>query len=69
MTKRHDALIPLTHDHHHTLAQARRLRDASAGDSKVLRRAADDFVNFYFGRARLAHSSMISAACSSVSSS
>jgi hypothetical protein len=23
MTKRHPSLIPLTHDHHHTLAQAR----------------------------------------------
>ena len=53
MTRRHSALIPLTHDHHHTLAQARRLKDASSeGDANALRRCADDFVNFYLGRAR-----------------
>jgi hemerythrin-like domain-containing protein len=54
MSKRHAALIPLTHDHHHTLAQARRLKEAaSVGDDiKAARRTADDFVNFYLGRAR-----------------
>lgn len=51
--KRHESLIPLTHDHHHTLAQARRLKDAlSGGDGATMRRAADDFVNFYLSRAR-----------------
>jgi hemerythrin-like domain-containing protein len=52
MTTRHHALIPLTHDHHHALAQARRLKESATGDDQVLRRAADDFVNFYLGRAR-----------------
>lgn len=52
MAKRHQALIPLTHDHHHALAQARRLKEASLEDGPVARRAADDFVNFYLGRAR-----------------
>lgn len=53
MPRRHNALIPLTHDHHHALAQTRRLTEAGAqNDSNVLRRCADDFVNFYLGRAR-----------------
>jgi iron-sulfur cluster repair protein YtfE (RIC family) len=52
MTKRHASLIPLTHDHHHTLAQARRLKEAHAENPATVRRAADDFVNFYLGRAR-----------------
>lgn len=53
MPRRHNALIPLTHDHHHALAQARRLKDASGqSDTNVLRRRAEDFVNFYLGRAR-----------------
>lgn len=52
MPKRHSALIPLSHDHHHSLAQARRLKEISAGsDPAGLRRTADDFVNFYLGRA------------------
>lgn len=52
MTRRNDALIPLTHDHHHTLAQARRLRDvAKLDDATQQRNLANDFVNFYFGRA------------------
>lgn len=52
MTRRQDALIPLTHDHHHALAQARRLRDVSKLDDVTERRTgADDFLNFYFGRA------------------
>jgi hypothetical protein len=51
MTKRHDSLIPLSHDHHHTLAQARRLEAAaSMTDVSERRRASDDFVNFYLGR-------------------
>ena len=52
MPRRNDALIPLTHDHHHTLAQARRLRDVSKlSDVTERRNLANDFVNFYFGRA------------------
>ena len=52
MSRRHDTLIPLTHDHHHTLAQARRLQDAAKNEDKTERRnVANDFVNFYFGRA------------------
>ena len=52
MPKRHPSLIPLTHDHHHTLAQARRLKDAYDENVAILRRVADDFVNFYLGRVR-----------------
>lgn len=52
MTRRHDSLIPLTHDHHHTLAQARRLKDVSKMDDATTRRnTVNDFVNFYFGSA------------------
>lgn len=52
MSRRHDALIPLTHDHHHALAQARRLLDVAKMDDETQRRnLANDFVNFYFGRA------------------
>jgi hemerythrin-like domain-containing protein len=51
MPRRHASLIPLTHDHHHTLAQARRLKEAR-GEASTVRRAADDFLNFYLGRAR-----------------
>ena len=53
MPKRHASLIPLTHDHHHTLVQARRLKEVKPGsDPTTTRRTADDFVNFYLGRAR-----------------
>lgn len=52
MSRRHDSLIPLTHDHHHALAQARRLNDLAALEDETQRRnAANDFVNFYLGRA------------------
>lgn len=51
MTRRHDSLIPLSQDHHHALAQARRLEEAASMPSVAeRRRAADDFVNFYLGR-------------------
>lgn len=51
MTRRHDSLIPLSHDHHHALAQARRLEDAASMLGLAeRRRTADDFVNFYLGR-------------------
>lgn len=50
MTK-HQALIPLAHDHHHFLAHARRMQEAAAsGDEAARRRAADDFVSFYLGK-------------------
>lgn len=52
MSKRLDALLPLTRDHHHALSQARRLKTAAeSGDRNERTRAADDFVNFYLGRA------------------
>ncbi|HEU4866568.1 MAG TPA: hemerythrin domain-containing protein [Actinomycetota bacterium] len=52
MNKRLDALLPLTRDHHHALSQARRLKTASGSEDRATRiRAADDFVNFYLGRA------------------
>jgi hemerythrin superfamily protein len=52
MSARHETLIPLTHDHHHALAQARRLLDAEGmADQTDRRNLTNDFVNFYFGRA------------------
>lgn len=47
MTKRHDRLIPLTHDHHHALAQARRLREAAVGSDDDRLRQAGEFVTFF----------------------
>jgi mannose-6-phosphate isomerase-like protein (cupin superfamily) len=42
--KRHPALVPLSHDHHHALSQARRLRQAGeAGDVAY----ADVFLRFF----------------------
>ena len=52
MATRHETLIPLTHDHHHALAQAKKLREvAGMMDDAERRNAANDFLNFYFGRA------------------
>lgn len=52
MTSRHDSLLPLTRDHHHALAQARRLKKGAVSPELATRaRAADDFLNFYLGRA------------------
>jgi len=46
--RRHDALIPLTHDHHHALTRARRLRLAAASeDGEEQRAAAVEFVEFF----------------------
>jgi iron-sulfur cluster repair protein YtfE (RIC family) len=45
--KRDPALIPLTHDHHHALAQARRLRTAATGDSATRRDGAAAFLDFF----------------------
>lgn len=51
MSRRHESLIPLTHDHHHALAQARRLKDVSKLETDTERRnLVNDFLNFYFGR-------------------
>jgi hemerythrin superfamily protein len=44
--KRHQGLIPLTHDHHHALAQARRLRVAATGDGDLLKQAKE-FLRFF----------------------
>jgi hypothetical protein len=50
MTRRHDSLVPLSHDHHHALAQARRLEEAASMCGEAAhRRATDDFINFYLG--------------------
>jgi hemerythrin-like domain-containing protein len=50
MARRHDSLVPLSHDHHHALAQARRLAAAaSMSDESDRRQATDDFINFYLG--------------------
>lgn len=47
MTKRHASLIPLTHDHHHALAQARKLIASADAGSEERRDAAAIFVRFY----------------------
>ena len=47
MPKRHASLIPLTHDHHHALAQARRLRMAVSGDGADLPARATEFFRFF----------------------
>lgn len=46
--RRHQALVPLSHDHHHGLAQARRLRRAaSEADPERLLQVARGFVEFF----------------------
>jgi hypothetical protein len=47
---RHEALVPLTHDHHHFLAHANRMQDAATHDAAARRLAADDYVSFYLGK-------------------
>jgi hemerythrin-like domain-containing protein len=47
MTRRHESLIPLTHDHHHALAQARRLRISAEGDEQQRLTQAREFVDFF----------------------
>jgi quercetin dioxygenase-like cupin family protein len=52
LVKRHPALVPLSHDHHHGLAQAKRLRaGAHAGDALA---AARTFLRF-FAEETIAH--------------
>ena len=45
--KRHETLIPLTHDHHHALAQVRRLRRAADQDVDERRSVCDHFLRFF----------------------
>lgn len=46
--KRHKSLFPLSHDHHHVLVQAKKLRFASSGsDMPLLHRSASDFIAFW----------------------
>ena len=45
--KRHPALIPLSHDHHHGLSEARRLRKASTADDATRRASVERFLRFY----------------------
>lgn len=51
---RNEALIPLTHDHHHFLMHVRRMLEAASEDDAAHRRAADDFVSYYLGKGPLA---------------
>jgi hemerythrin-like domain-containing protein len=46
--KRHPALVPLTHDHHHGLAQVRRMRLAVAnGEGPMYMLRAREFLDFF----------------------
>ena len=45
--KRHPSLVPLSHDHHHALVEARRLRRAAEADAAERRAAADRFLRFF----------------------
>lgn len=45
--RRHPALIPLSHDHHHALVQARRARLGADADAGERLRAADETVRFF----------------------
>ena len=47
MPKRHEALIPLTHDHHHALVQARRLIEAEEAAPEERLAVGREFVTFY----------------------
>jgi hypothetical protein len=47
MAKRHPNLIPLTHDHHHALAHARRLRVAAGGTREDRSEQAREFLYFF----------------------
>jgi iron-sulfur cluster repair protein YtfE (RIC family) len=49
MTRRHDRLIPLTHDHHHALAHARRLATASELGAEERSALAGEFLDFFHG--------------------
>ncbi|MGH3024157.1 MAG: hemerythrin domain-containing protein, partial [Gaiellaceae bacterium] len=45
--KRHSSLIPLSHDHHHALVEARRLRRGSDADAAARRAACEAFLRFF----------------------
>jgi iron-sulfur cluster repair protein YtfE (RIC family) len=48
MARRHDQLIPLTHDHHHALRQARQLAlAADSGEAGAVSAASRSFMDFY----------------------
>src|SRR5919197_2044599 len=48
MARRHEQLIPLTHDHHHALRQARQLAlAASSGEPGAVSAASRSFLGFY----------------------
>jgi hemerythrin-like domain-containing protein len=47
MTRRHDALIPLTHDHHHALHNVRLLQKAADAEGAERVEAALAFVDFF----------------------
>jgi hemerythrin-like domain-containing protein len=47
MARRHDALIPLTHDHHHALVQASALIAASEADEPARVETGRAFLDFY----------------------
>ena len=52
--KRHPALVPLSHDHHHTLVRARELREA-AGAGEEARAAAAERFRAHFAREMVRH--------------
>ena len=52
--KRHPGLVPLSHDHHHALSQARRLRRAAGSAPAARLDAAAGFIDF-FDRETAAH--------------
>jgi iron-sulfur cluster repair protein YtfE (RIC family) len=54
MSKRHEGLMPLTHDHHHALAQARRLRVTAKESDEERLGQAREFLDF-FGSETLTH--------------
>ncbi len=45
---RHPALVAFSHDHHHELAHAHRLRKAADGDAAARLAAAEDYVGAFF---------------------
>ena len=45
--KRHPALVPLSHDHHHALVEARRLRRSADSDGRARRAASESFLRFF----------------------
>jgi hemerythrin-like domain-containing protein len=47
MARRHDSLLPLTHDHHHALRNARMLRVAAGGDVTARIEATEGFLRFF----------------------